>query len=190
MTRHSIVSLIAACALAGCKGETVKKDDQAVKDLQDCKRNLEEKDKRISALQDENARLMTKQSAVEFAVTIEGTCSALKVQPFKGPGAPPIDNKVVAQATSDFLNLVERSHGAIQKCYEQELKKNTGLQVRPQPLTVSASFTKAGAYQDSSFVPSLSDTFNNCIKTVASHWQMPNNSPAMTFQATVTLKPS
>jgi hypothetical protein len=189
MMRHSIAYLIAACALAGCKGETVTKPDpQTAQDLQNCKQNGAEKDKAIQALQDENAELMKKQSGGEIVVTIEG--NALKVQPYKGPGTPPVDEKVAAQASTEFINMVAKSRGAIQKCYEQALKKNTGLQARTVPLTVSASFTSNGAYRDSSFAPSLGDTFDNCIKTVASHWQLPTNSPAMTFRATVTLTPS
>jgi hypothetical protein len=189
MMRPSIAYLIAACTLAGCKGDTVTKPDpQTVQDLQNCQQTLAEKDKRIAALQDQNAELMRKQAGGEILVTIEG--SNIKVQPYKGPGTPPLDTNVAAQATTEFLNVVARSRGAIQKCYEQELKKNTGLQARTQPLRVSASFTNTGAYQDSSFAPALSDTFNNCIKTVASHWQLPAKFPAMTLQATVTLTPS
>ena len=190
MTRHSIWILVAACALAGCKGETVvKPDPQTQADLDNCNKNSAEKDKRIAALQDENAELMRKQgSGPEIVVSIEG--NALTVKPYTGPSAPPIDDKVAAQASKEFLNVVARSRGAIQKCYEQALKKNTGLQARTVTLTVSASFANSGAYKDSSFAPSLGDTFDNCIKTVASHWALPTNSPAMTFKAQVSLQPS
>ena len=193
MTRPSIVIvLFAACALAGCKGKTEKVvDPQTKADLDTCNNNLAEKDKRIQALQDENAELMRKQgSGADIVVDIEG--NALTVRPWSGGGTPPVDNKVAAEASKEFLNLVARSRGAIQKCYEQALKKNTGLQARTVSLSVFATFSNTGAYQNSQFSSSapLGDVFNNCIKTVASRWQMPQNSPAMTFKATVSLTPS
>ena len=102
----------------------------------------------------------------------------------------PIDDKATAAASKEFLDVVAKSRGAIQKCYEQALKKNTGLQAKTITLSVSASFSNAGAYKSASFSPSLGDTFDNCIKTVASKWQLPANSPAMTFKAQVSLTPS
>ena len=190
MTRHSIVIVLAALIATGCKGETVvKPDPQTQADLDQCRKDKDEKDKRIAALQDENAQLMRdKGSGAEIVVSIEG--NALTVKPYNGPGAPPIDDKAAAAASKEFLDVVARSRGAIQKCYEQALKKNTGLQARTVTLTVSASFSKDGGYQTSSFAPSLGDAFDNCIKTVASKWALPTNSPAMTFKAQVSLTPS
>ncbi|MDB4954091.1 MAG: hypothetical protein JWO36_1660 [Myxococcales bacterium] len=188
MARHSIV-LVAALALGGCKGETVvKADPQTQQDLDACKKNGEEKDKRIAALQDENSELMRKGSS-EIVVSIEG--NALTVRPGKPGEVHQVDDKVVAAASKEFINVVAKSRGAIQKCYEQALKKNTGLQAKTVTLTVSASFAQTGAYQTSNFAPSLGDTFDNCIKSVASHWTLnPANSPAMTFKAQVSLTPS
>jgi hypothetical protein len=187
MTRYSIVILL---SVLGCKGETVvKPDPQTQSDLDQCKKNLEEKDKLIKAEEEENASLMRqKGSGAEIVVSIEG--NALTVR----PGAPgevrPVDDKVAAAASKEFLDVVAKSRGAIQKCYEQALKKNSGLQARTVTLTVSASFANSGAYRDSAFSPSLGDTFDNCIKTVASKWALPQSSPAMTFKAQVSLTPS
>src|SRR5262245_2535419 len=174
MTRQSIVILL---ALAACKGETVTKPDpQTQSDLDQCKKNLEEKDKLIKAEEEENARLMRGQgSGAEIVVTIEG--NALTVKPGPPGQVRPIDDKAAAAASKEFLDVVAKSRGAIQKCYEQALKKNTGLQARTVTLTVSASFSQAGAFQSSSFTPSLGDTFDNCIKTVPSRWPLPPISP-------------
>lgn len=189
MTRHSIVIVLSALIATGCKGETVvKPDPQTQADLDQCRKDKDEKDKRIAALQDENAQLMReKGSGAEIVVSIEG--NALTVKPGHG-GTPPLDDKAAAAASKEFLDVVARSRGSIQKCYEQALKKNTGLQARTVTLTVSASFSNTGSYQTSSFAPSLGDTFDNCIKTVASKWALPQNSPAMTFKAQVSLTPS
>jgi hypothetical protein len=174
----------------GCKGETVvKPDPQTQADLDQCKKNLDEKDKLIKAEEEENARLMReKGSGAEIVVTIEG--NSLTVKPAKTGETRPIDDKATAAASKEFLDVVAKSRGAIQKCYEQALKKNTGLQSKTVTLTVSASFSQSGTYRDSAFSPSLGDTFDNCIKTVASRWALPQNSPAMTFKAQVSLTPS
>jgi hypothetical protein len=176
--------------LVACKGETViKPDPQTKADLDQCQKDKLEKDKLIKAVEEENARLMRNQgSGAEIVVSIEG--NALTVKPGKPGDVRPIPDAAVAAASQEFLNVVAKSRGAIQKCYEQALKKNTGLQAKTVTLSVSASFSATGAYKNASFSPSLGDTFDNCIRTVASKWALPTNSPAMTFKAQVSLTPS
>jgi hypothetical protein len=173
----------------GCKGDTVvKPDPQTKSDLDACIEAKKEKDKLIASLQEENTRLQTKQTSSEIVVTIEG--NTLTVKPGKPGDVRPLDDKQAAAASKEFIDVVRKSKGAIQKCYEQALKKTTGLQTKPVTLTVSASFAQSGAYKNASFSPSLGDTFDNCIRTVASKWVLPVNSPAMTFQTQVSLTPS
>ncbi|HLL21834.1 MAG TPA: hypothetical protein VK427_06875 [Kofleriaceae bacterium] len=188
MMRNAIAILLVA--VVGCKGETVVKPDPQTKaDLEQCQKDKAEKDKLIKAVEEENARLMRNQGAGgEIVVAIEGT--ALTVKPGKPGEVRPIDDKVVAAASKEFIDVVAKSRGAIQKCYEQALKKNTGLQAKTVTLSVSASFAGDGKYRSASFSPSLGDTFDNCIKTVASKWQLNATSPAMTFKAQVSLTPS
>src|SRR6188472_4429349 len=108
MTRKSIVIFL--FAMAGCKGETVTKDNpDTVRDLDACKKTLEEKNKLVQALQDENASLMRAGSGAEIVVTIEG--NALTVHPGKPGEVRPIDDKAAAAASKEFLNVVERSRG-------------------------------------------------------------------------------
>jgi len=194
MTRTSIaiaVLLMSALAL-GCKGEKVIQPDPRTEDeLKTCQKNLGEKDKLVAALQEENAKLkLNEGSASEVAVSFEGSCDKLTVRPPKPGEVRPIDDKATAAASKEFINVVERSRGAIQKCYEQALKKNTGLQSSTVKLQVSASFAPTGAFKNASFSPSLGDAFDRCMQTVASKWTLPANSPAMTFRAPVSLTPS
>jgi hypothetical protein len=185
----ALIAVVVAAA-GGCKGEKViQPDPQTKADLEQCLRDKAEKDKLIKAEEDENARLMReKGSGAEIVVSIEGNALTVK------PGAPgevrPIDDKAVAASSQEFLNLVARSRGAIQKCYEQALKKNTGLQARTVTLSVSASFAPTGEFKSSNFAPSLGDTFDTCIRTVASKWALPTSSPVTTFKAQVSLTPS
>jgi hypothetical protein len=192
MMRTSIAMVLAAAAaVSGCKGETVvKPDPETAQNLKACQDRLADKDKQIATLQDENAALMRdKGSGAEIVVSIEGNVLTVR-PPAAGAPTPPIDDKVAAAASKEFLNVVAKSRGSIQKCYEQALKKGTAPQGRTITLTVSASFSTAGQYRESSFAPSLGDAFDSCMKTVASKWQLPQNSPAMTFKAPVSLTPS
>ena len=193
MTRTSIATtltvLVTLGTVAGCKGDKViQPDPKTQAELERCLKEKADKDKLIKAEEDENAALMReKSSGKEIVVAIEGNLMTVK------PGAPgevrPIDDKVVGEAAKQFQNVVERSRGAIQKCYEQALKKDTGLQARTVTLSVSASFT-SGQFKGSNFAPSLGDAFDACIRTVASKWTLPPSAPAMTFKAQVSLTPS
>ena len=176
-------------ALVACKGDTVVKiDPQTKSDLDGCLAREADQKKQITSLLDENSKLQTKPSNAEIVVTIEG--NALTVKPGKPGEVRPIDDKAAAAASTQFIDVVRKSRGAIQKCYEQALKKTTGLQTKTVMLTVSASFSQTGTYKNASFAPSLGDTFDTCIRAVAAHWVLPQNSPAMTFQAQVALTPT
>lgn len=190
MTRHSIVIVLSALIANGCKGDTVTKPDpQTQADLDQCRKDKDEKDKRIAALQDENAQLMReKGSGAEIVVSIEG--NALTVKPHTGGGAPPIDDKAAAAASKEFLDVVARSRGAIQKCYEQALKKNSGLQAVTVSMKLSASFGASGEFSRMSTTRSLGDTFDGCLHAVAQKWKLPAAPAAMTFQASVSLSPT
>jgi hypothetical protein len=192
-SRRSSIGLaaLAIAVVAACKGgEKVVEVDtpQTKKALEDCLQVQKDQKQLISSLQEENTQLQTKQTSSEILVTIEGT--ALTVKPAKPGEVRPVDDKVAAAASKEFIDVVRRSRGAIQKCYEQALKKTTGLQSKTITLTVSASFSQAGAYQNAKFAPSLGDTFDNCMRAVATSWKLPQNSPAMTFQTQVSLTPS
>jgi hypothetical protein len=191
MTRTSLFPLM-LLAVAACKGETVTKDNpQTLADLDSCKKNLAEKDKLIDAERAENATLLRGGggSGAEIIVSIEG--NVLTVKPAAAGEAPhPIPDKATAAASQEFIDLVAKSRGGIQKCYTLALKKRSDIQARTITLTVSATFATSGAYQDASFSPSLGIEFDSCMKTLASKWNLPPNSPAMTFRAPVSLTPS
>jgi hypothetical protein len=181
---------LAALALAACKGETVVKiDPQTKTDLDNCLAKQDEQKKLIASLQEENTKLQTKQTTADIVVTIEGT--ALTVKPGKPGDAPrPVSDATTIAASTEFIDVVRKSRGAIQKCYEQALKKTSGLQSKTVNLTVKADFSQSGAYKNASFAPSLGDTFDTCIRAVASKWVLSQKAPAMSFQATVSLTPS
>ncbi|MEO8844120.1 MAG: hypothetical protein ABI591_02785 [Kofleriaceae bacterium] len=193
MTRPCLAIVLSFSFFVGCKGETkTVPDPQTKSDLDACHKNAEEKDKLVKAVQDENDYLRAHQgsgSGAEITVVIEG--NALTIKPGTGGSLnPPVDQKAAVAASGEFLDLVNKSRGAIQKCYEGALKKNTGIQAKTITLTINASFLSTGAYRDASFSPSLDNTFDTCIKTVATHWAMPQNLPLLNFKAQVSLTPS
>jgi hypothetical protein len=187
-SRHPF--LLFVLLAVGCKGETVvKPDPQTQSDLEKCQKALAEKDKLIKAEEDENARLMReKQGGGEIVVALEG--NVLTVKPGKPGEVHPIDDKVAKEASQQFLAVVGRSRGEIQRCYEQALKRDQSLQARTVTLTVSASFGQAGTFNAMTSAPSLGGEFDNCLQKVAKRWTLPQTSPAMTFKAPVSLTPS
>jgi len=195
MRTRAVIAIVvsAVVGFAACKGETKFKTDPTTQtNLDACNEDKKAKDKRIAELQEENADLMRKSgSGAEIVVSIEG--NVLTVHPPKaGAAAPPVDDKVTAAASKQFVDLVQKSRGSIQKCYEHALKADTGLQAKTVTLTVSASFTGSGAYQQGAFNASqpLGEKFDSCMKDLAAKWSLPTNSPAMTFRAQVSLTPS
>lgn len=193
MRTHLIkIVLLATTVAAGCKGETKTVDNpQTLEDLKKCQDAKAEKDKLITQLTDEKAQWMRNQGSAsggEITVVIEG--NALTVKPGPVGVNPPVDTKAAGEASKQFIDVVAKSRGAIQKCYEAALKKDTSLQAKTITLTVSASFSSSGSFRDASFSPSLGGTFDSCMKAVASKWALPQNSPAMTFKAQVSLTPS
>lgn len=190
MIRTTIVSLAAVCALGsvGCKEKVVEPDPQTKADLDQCQKNKADQDKLVKDLEADNARLQRDKGTGAITVTIEGNALTVK------PGAPgeqrPIDDAAVAATSKEFLNVVARSRGDIQRCYERALKNNTGLQAKTVTLSVSASFDKSGQFHDASTSPSLGASFDGCFHTLATKWSLPSNSPAMTFKAQVSLTPS
>ena len=187
-----VLPLALALALAGCKGKPVYKDTpDTLAKLESLTQQLEEKDKAKKQCEADLAALQRGQAAAgEIVVSIEG--DILKVRPGRGGGgAPPIDDATAAKQSQAFLDMVSRSRGAIQKCYEQALKKNTTLQAHAITVTIMASFTPQGAYQNASFSSSspLDATFETCMKTIASKWQL-SPSQVSTFKTQVSLTPS
>lgn len=175
--------------LAGCKTkEVIKPDPETAKQLADCKRDKDEKDKLIAMLQDENAKLQVRKGGGDIVVTIEG--GNMVVRPGQPGGTLPVDEKVAAAGAQEFLGLIERSRGAIQKCYEQALKKSSGLAGQQVSLTVFATFTPEGSVASSSSAPSLGEPFDGCFKQVASKWTIKGSSASTTYKQVVQLKPS
>lgn len=187
------LALAGVATTAGCK-KTVTKDSEAtLQKVRDLESQLAEKDTYIQKLRDQNAELerggVSPGGPGEWVFTIEGDALVIKARP-TGGGGPDIDEGTATKLSEQFITLVQRSRGAIQKCYEQALKKSTGLQARTVNLKVSASFGSGGKFSKVTFSPELPDVFDTCLRSVAGKWTMTGMSQSMTFQASVKLTPT
>jgi len=192
-----LVSVVTAAIATGCKGETKTQDNPQMKaDLDACLAAKKQKEDLNAQLIAEKAQGLkngeTSGSAApqEFLVTINGDVVTIKPGGANTGNEPGPDAKIASALTSQFIDIVRKSRGSIQKCDEQTLKKRSDLAHQTMRVTVTASFAKQGTYRDATFQPSLGDTFDNCIHTIATHWALPATSPAITLQAPIDLKPS
>jgi hypothetical protein len=184
-----VIALGAPVVLGGCKAKKELVDrPETLEALKNCQTNAEENKKLIASYEAEIRRLEQNAggAAGELVVTIEGEIKP----PRPGAAQVAVDTKAAAAQSQSFIDVVQKSRGAIQKCYEQALKKDTSLQARTVTLNVSASFNAAGAFQRTSFSPTISDAFDQCMRGVASKWSLPTSTQAMTFKAQVSLTPS
>jgi hypothetical protein len=188
MTRTLMAMALALCA---CKGETKTQTDPRVQsDLDACQKNVDEQKKLLADQQRQIDELnKAKSVAGDIVVAIEGNALVIKRNTATA-GNQTIDPKIATAATRQFLDVVEKSRGAIQKCYEQALKKDSSLQAHTVTVTIQASFAQSGQNRDSTVSPPINDTFDRCIKTVASKWTVPQNPPVTVFRAPVSLTPS
>jgi hypothetical protein len=193
MKGSMLLMVLAVPMLAsGCKAKTVQVDrPETLEQLKLCRDGEAESKKLISAYEEQIRKLEQLAGGGgggggELVVTIEG-----EIKPAR-PGAAQvaIDTKAAAVQSQNFIDIVQKSRGAIQKCYEQALKKDTNLQARTVTLNVSASFSAAGQFQRTSFTPVISEAFDQCMRGVASKWALPTSTQAMTFKAQVSLTPS
>ena len=192
MIRQSLVLVLSLAV--GCKGETKIQDNPQTKaDLDACLTAKADKEAMNAKLLDENAKLLkgnTQNASSEIVVTIQGDVLTVKPGGGGGNAGPPVDPKVSSALSSQFIDIVRKSRGSFQKCYEGVLKKRSDLQAHAQMITVTASFDKQGVYKNATFAPSLDATFDNCVHGIAIHWALPATSPAITLQAPIELKPS
>ncbi len=187
----SLTLVLVLAAAAGCKAKTEMVDRPETLDaLKNCQRALDDGNK-LARTYEEQIRKLEQAgtgggAAGELIVTIEG-----EIKPAR-PGATQVavDTKAAAAQSQNFIDLVQKSRGAIQKCYEQALKKDTTLAARTVTLNVSASFTATGQFQRTSFTPVISETFDSCLRSIAGKWTLPTSTQAMTFKAQVSLTPS
>jgi hypothetical protein len=180
---------VLAAALVGCKGETKIQDNpQTLKTLEDCQQGRTDKEKYIKELE---ARLFDLEQKgggdTEVVVTISGDTLTITGQgPSGRSGGPAAPDE---QLFESFVKQVQQSRGSMQRCYQNALKKDTGLQARTMTMNVQVRFTPAGKVSQATFNPQISDSFDSCMSTVAKRWKLEGTSGPIVFKQPITLTP-
>ena len=184
-------TLIGACA----KKTKTQDSPELLKAFEDCKRSNEEKTTRIRALKAELGELKMNGSDGEVVVSFEAKgkngLTIVGVSGGKGPNArakTPTGDAKDAELYQAFLKAVNRSRGAIKKCYQRALKDKS-LQARTINLSITVNYASSGKVRSASFRPQVSSTFNSCMTGVTKRWTIPAAPSALTFRAPVTLTP-
>ncbi len=182
----AIAVLVAVTALGACKGETKFKDSPATIDkLTKCESFVGEKDKMIQQLQARVTELEAK-GADEFTVTMTDPIQISGKDTGSSHPSPQVDVEKYAKA---FWAHVNGSRGAIRKCYQTALKKDSSLQARSITLNISVKFNTSGKLTGVSMDKRISDHFSACMKGVTSSWTIPSAPKSLTFRASVELTP-
>ena len=190
-----ILAALAALAVAavGCKGETKYRDNpETVTELQKCQNLANEKQKFITTLEGELAKLKEK-GGDEVVINISGD-GTLKVSGGAGPTRAshpedPAGNAADMDLYKAFLAKVNGSKGSIKKCYQNALKKDSSLQANDIVLHITVKYHASGKVADVNFDKGISDTFTGCMEAVAGTWKLPSAPRAYTFKTPVTLTP-
>jgi hypothetical protein len=191
-------SAVALCvALGACKKVEYRDRQETLDELERLRAELQEKTDFIKELRGKLAELemggnptpVAEEGAWVFI--IEGDALVIKARGGGGGGGGgQIDDAAATAMGEQFIDLVKKSRGSIQKCYEQALKKNSTLQARTVNLTLSVSFAASGSFSKVSFDYELPEGFDTCLRGVASKWKLPAAGASRTFQTTVKLTPT
>lgn len=187
MTRW-ILFLSFCLAAASCKGETVYKDDpNTLQALRDCETQVSRKDNHIKELEGRLGDIKMAQSSDEIIVTITG--DTMTISGKDGKPRPTGDKAPKKEHIEAFIAQVQKSRGSMQRCYQNALKKDSGLQMRTQTMNIQVRFTATGKVSRATFAPSISQSFTQCMSAIAQKWKVPGAPTGAMFQQPITLSP-
>jgi hypothetical protein len=187
----AIAAVVAALALTGCKGETKEIDrPETLEQLKDYEERLKDKDELIADL---NARLGEADLAGGDAVLVQVEGDVLTISGAPGPnqrkgGGPSVkvDDEKLYKA---FLSAIRLSKGAMQRCYQNALKKHPDLQAGKTTVTVRVEFAPTGKSTGASVNPRVDADFAACMSGVARTLTIPAAPIPVNFEAQVELTP-
>tara|TARA_R110002096_G_scaffold77896_7_gene183313 strand:- start:48255 stop:48851 length:597 start_codon:yes stop_codon:yes gene_type:complete len=189
-------ALVLGLASVGCKGKTVvKADPQTAESLKQCNENLQAKVAYIDKLNEQILELEsgggTTDGEGEVVVTIEGEVMTIASGKDNGPSGSkdPAGNAKDAELYEAFVKRLKGSRGAIKKCYQGALKKNSALSSKTVTLNIGVSYKTSGKVSKTTFNPRVSEQFNQCMDSVANKWTLPAMPRPVTFNYKQTLTP-
>jgi len=194
MNRWLVVALGAAFAasLWACGKKEVKvPDPQTEADLVACRDKVGDQDELRSLLEKEIADLkLGSTTGDEVIVTIEGDIVTIKAGKGKGPNQGEPKGNAKDEALYDqFIARVKSSRGAIKKCYQNALKKDSKLQARTVSLNIQVNYLTSGKMSSATFNPRISPNFDTCMGSIAGRWTLPAAPRKVAFQTKMMLTP-
>jgi hypothetical protein len=180
----------------GCKGKTTVKDNpETVDKLTTCETKLKDKIEYINTLNEQITKLESGGASADGAPTvvvqIDGDIMNIVAGKGKGPNGhgDSKGNAKDAELYEAFVASVKRSRGAIKKCYQSALKKNSALASRSITLNIGVNYSTSGNVKNARFSPRVSEQFNMCMDGVAKKWKLPAMPQAVAFNYKQTLTP-
>lgn len=191
-TALAVLALVAVTAFAACKGETKYQDKpETIADLSRTTNLVNEQDKRIKQLEARVAELAAG-ACEEVVIRVDG--DAVSVVTGKGPSGvsrpkDPTGDARDAELYNAFRDQVQSSRGAIKRCYQNALKKDSSLEQRTITVNITVKYKSSGKVSDVMLDKRVSDNFAACLESTASSWTLPAAPKAFTFKAPVSLTP-
>lgn len=186
-----LLALAAPLLLASaCKGEVVTKDSpETLAALTGCQDSVKSKDDYIKQLEQRLAdlELQLSQAKDEVTVTFSGNEMTISGEgPSVRQGGPV---KADQELFAAFDKQVQGSRSAMQRCYQNALKRDTSLQARSITMTIDVRFTATGKVSKANFRPGISDAFVSCMNSITERWSLPGAASGISFQQPVSLSP-
>jgi hypothetical protein len=195
MNRIAVLTL-SLLVVSACKGKVEYRDNpETARELDSCKKSLETKQKYIQELEAQAAAQQLDNGEDDVVVTLTGPLPNGAILEVKGKGpngrasGEPRGNADDQKLYEAFVASLKRSRGAIKKCYQAALKKDSGLQARTITLDIAVNYRTSGKVRGASFNPRISDAFDRCMEAVANNWQLPAMPRAVSFNYRQTLTP-
>lgn len=184
---------VVGLALAtGCGKSTTKLQDkpETLARLETCNKTLTEAERRIAALETA-AEAQSLAAGGDVVVRLEGTEFVITAgQGERGGAGPQLDDATLAANSKIFMDFVGKSRTAIQRCYEQALKRNVTLGNSSIKLSLAANFAATGAVKKLTVKPTVDSGFDSCLSGVAGKWKLPVAVAGSTYQANIELRPN
>ncbi|MBK9070366.1 MAG: hypothetical protein IPL79_05100 [Myxococcales bacterium] len=188
-----VICLVAGlAAAAGCGKSTTKLQDtpETLARLETCNKTLTEAERRIAALET-SAEAESLGAGGDVVVRVEGGDFVITAgQGARGGAGPQLDDATLAANSKIFMDFVSKSRTAIQRCYEQALKRNVALGNSSVKLSLAANFSPAGVVKKLTVKPTVDSGFDSCLSGVAGKWKLPVAVAGSTYQANLELRPN
>ncbi len=189
--------LLALLGVSACASK-VEDSPKTLQELAFCKANLAETEAALTTLRQEtNGEKVVFVEITGEGVTITpgspsfaGATSGAAGSSGRGQQQDIAGGTASIEARTTALNAsLRKSRGALQRCYQKALKKNTKLRARPVSLRLQIKFNGLGKATRYSQTPRIDAGLEKCVKSVAMKWTVPGAATSHNIAAKLNLSP-